>query len=172
MTARRLYLFGFLLSAAAMAFAYYLEYLEGLTPCALCIFQRVAMVAAGLFFLAGAVHDSPGLLANGIYAGGAGLASAVGAGLAGRHVWLQSLPPGEALACGPSLDYMLDVFPLAEVVAKVLRGDGDCAEIDWSFLGLSIPAWTLAIFTLLALLALGCWLTARWSPLSRPEADR
>ena len=58
-----------------------------------------------------------------------------------------------ALACGPSLDYLMDVFPLAEVLSLVLSGDGTCAEVVWTFLGISIPGWTLV--GLIGLMAIG-----------------
>jgi disulfide bond formation protein DsbB len=74
--------------------------------------------------------------------------------VAGRHVWLQHLPPEDVPACGPGLDYWMDTFPLHQVMMKVFKGSGECAVIDWTFLGLSLPAWTLAAFTGLAAVAL------------------
>ena len=77
-----------------------------------------------------------------------------GAALAGRQIWLQNLPADQVPACGPSLDYMLDVFPLQEVITVMLQGTGDCAEVQWTFLGLSIPGWSLFWFIALAALSL------------------
>jgi disulfide bond formation protein DsbB len=150
MNARTVFALGFAATAAALAFAYYLEYVHGLEPCPLCIFQRVAMAAAGLAFLAGTVHGA----GRTIHGGLAALAAAAGAAIAGRHVWLQSLPKDQVPACGPDLNYLLDVLPWTEVLSRVLRGDAACADIDASFLGLSLPAWTLAAFVGLALWAL------------------
>ena len=137
----------------AMAFALYLEHFRGLEPCPMCVFQRVAMIAAGLIFLAGALH---GPKAGGRWAYGipAALAAGAGAGMAGRHVWLQSLPPDQVPACGPTLDYLVDMLPFTEVLMTVLRGDGNCAVIDAAFLGISLPAWTMIAFVGLALYAL------------------
>lgn len=153
MSFRLVMFIGFLAALSAMAFAYYLQYFQGLEPCPLCIFQRIAMIAAGLILLLGFLHGPSGL-ARWIYAIFAFAASAAGAAIAGRHVWLQSLPADQVPACGPDLDYLLDILPWQQVVAKILRGDASCASIDASFLGLSLPGWTLVAFVGLALWAL------------------
>lgn len=144
---------GCLAAFGALGFAYVLEYGFGLEPCPLCVFQRIAMLAAGLVFLAAAVH-SPATRAGQWTYGVLGLmAAGGGAAIAGRHVWLQSIPPEQVPACGPGLSYLLDVMPWREVMARVLRGDASCASIDASFIGLSLPAWTLTGFVALALWA-------------------
>lgn len=153
MSARFVFGLGFAAAAGALAFAYYLEYVHGLEPCPLCIFQRVAMAAAGLVFLVGAVYGPSGW-GRAVYAGLAAVAAGIGAAIAGRHVWLQSLPKDQVPACGPDLNYLLDVLPWREVMARVLRGDAACADIDASFMGLSLPAWTLVAFIGLTLWAL------------------
>ena len=81
-----------------------------------------------------------------IYALLTAIATLAGAGIALRHLWLQSLPADEVPACGPNLDYMLDAFPLTDVLTQVLSGSGECAEISWRFLGLTIPGWSLVVF--------------------------
>jgi protein dithiol:quinone oxidoreductase len=73
----------------------------------------------------------------------------MGAAVAGRQVWLQHLPPDQVPECGPGLEYMLEVYPLGETLAKILKGTGDCAEVDWTFLGLSIAEWALISFIVL-----------------------
>jgi disulfide bond formation protein DsbB len=74
------------------------------------------------------------------------LGAVVGAAVAGRHVWMQHLPPGEVPECGPGLSYLLETAPFLDVLKTVLLGDGNCAEVQWSFLGLSMPGWTLLWF--------------------------
>lgn len=150
---RLLSLLGFLACVFAMAFALYLEHFRNFEPCPFCIFQRVAMIGTGLVFLVAAVHG-PKAWGRWVYAGLASLVALVGAGIAARHVWLQSLPPELVPACGPTLDYLLDMMPLQEVVTTVLRGDGNCAKIDAQWLGISLPGWTLLSFLGLALYAL------------------
>jgi protein dithiol:quinone oxidoreductase len=150
---RILNLLAFTACVVAMAGALYLEHVEGLDPCPLCIFQRVGVITAGLFFLIALIHN-PAATGQRIYAALAGIGAIGGAGVAGRHVWLQSLPPDQVPACGPALDYMLDVFPMSEVMRMVLTGSGECATIDWMFLGLSLPAWSLVVFLGLSAVAL------------------
>jgi disulfide bond formation protein DsbB len=71
------------------------------------------------------------------------VASLTTAGLAIRHLWIQHLPAGAVAACGASLQFLLKIFSLTEVITKVLTGSGECHEINWSMLGLSMPAWVL-----------------------------
>lgn len=146
---RSQFLLGFVACAVVLAYAFYLQLHVGLEPCPLCIFQRVAFAALGVVFLIGALHSPVGR-ARGVYGVLALFAAGVGAAIAGRHVWLQNLPPDQVPTCGPGLDYMLDAMPIAGVIRKVLTGSGECAKVDWSFVGLSMPAWSLVCFVLLA----------------------
>lgn len=142
----------FLFTLVAMAFALWLQYDQHLEPCPLCIFQRVAVMATGAVALL-AFLQGPGRAGRRVYAGLTALAALAGVGVAGRHVWLQHLPPDQVPSCGPGLDYWLDTFPLFEVIGKVLRGSGECAEIDWVFLGVTLPGWTLVVFVVLLVVA-------------------
>lgn len=158
---RSLHLAGFVACIGGLLFAILvLQRLLGLEPCPMCIFQRVAMFAAGLFFLLGAVHAPRGA-ARWVYSLAAALAAVVGAGIAGRHVWLQSLPPDQVPACGPTLDYLMDMFPLSEVVTMILKGDGNCARIEGQWLGITLPGWTLITFIAMAVYALAAPVLAR-----------
>ena len=151
---RWLYALGAAACVGGMAFVVlYIQLVLGLEPCPMCVFQRVAMVATGLVFLAGAAHAPRGA-GRWVYSGLAALTAGAGAGIAARHVWLQGLPPDQVPACGPTLEYLMDMLPFLEVVRTLLRGDGNCAVIDWTFLGLSLPGWSLVGFTGLALYAL------------------
>ena len=144
---------GFVVCVALMTTALWLQYVEGLEPCPLCVLQRGAVILLGVVMLAGAVHD-PGSLGRRVYGVMITIAAIAGAAVAGRHVWLQSLPPGEAPECGPGLEYMLGAFPLTEVIGMVLSGSGECAEVLWTFLSLSIPEWTLLMFVAFAVFGL------------------
>jgi len=139
---------GFVVCLVLLGYALYAQYGLQLEPCPLCIFQRVAVIAMAAVFLLAALHN-PGRSGTVFYAAMLGVAGAAGMAIAGRHVWLQNLPPDKVPACGPGLDFMLDAFPLFEVLEVVLTGSGECATIDWSFLGLSMPAWVLIAITLL-----------------------
>ena len=141
-------LFGAAACLAMLALALYSEKVLGLAPCPLCMFQRVGVLALGIVFLAAALHN-PGRMGGRAYAVLIVVAAGSTLAVAARHVYVQSLPPGTVPACGASLDFMLEVFPLLEVVRKVMTGGGECAQVDWRFLGLSMPAWVLVAAGLL-----------------------
>ena len=150
--------------ALLLGYAYYLQYGQHLEPCPLCIFQRVAVLALGVVFLVAAVHN-PQRVGARVYAALIALVALAGIGVALRHIYIQSLPPGQVPSCGATLDYMLEVFPLTQVIRTVLTGSGECGVIDWRFLGLSMPWWVLISLSVLG--ALGC--VANWTfPQRRP----
>jgi disulfide bond formation protein DsbB len=147
---RILNLAGFGACAGLMVYALYAQYFLDLAPCPLCVFQRVSVIALGIIFLVATLHNA-GRVGSVMYALLLLLAAAGGVVAAGRHVWLQNLPPDKVPACGPGLDFMLDAFPLAEALKMVFSGSGECAEVSWSLLGLSMPAWVLIAVSLLGL---------------------
>ncbi|MBP6683514.1 MAG: disulfide bond formation protein B [Halioglobus sp.] len=156
----RLVFFGLAIMAViAMLFArVYLEQILGLAPCPLCMTQRIFVVLWGVIALVAALHN-PARTGRRIYATLCAVAALAGAAVAVRHVWIQHLPPDQVPACGPSLEYMLDTLPFSETVNIVLKGDGNCAAIDWTFLGLSIPEQTLVMAAVV--LAICLWLIFR-----------
>ena len=140
---------GFIACAGMMGYALYAEHQLLMEPCPLCVFQRMAVIALGLVFLIAAVHDPASAGLRRLYATCVLFAAGAGAGVAGRHVWLQNLPPEQVPACGPGFDYIIDSFPLADALRLIFTGSGECATIDWSFIGLSMPAWVLICVVLL-----------------------
>lgn len=144
------FLLGFLACVGLLGYAFYTQLYDGLEPCPLCIFQRVAFAALGLVFLAGALHGPASAAGRRVYGVLGLIASAAGIAVAGNHVRLQHLPPDQVPSCGPGLDYMLESMPISGVVKRVMTGSGECANVDWTFLGLSMPAWSLIWFLLLA----------------------
>ena len=142
---RPAYLLGFLVCAALMAWALWLQYGEGLEPCPLCMFQRVAVSVVGIVFLIGAIHN-PGRTGAAFYAVLTLIAAGLGGAFAARQIWLQSLPKDQVPACGMGLDYMMNTMPFVDVIRRVLEGSGECAEKGWVFLGLSIAGWTFVFF--------------------------
>jgi disulfide bond formation protein DsbB len=157
-TRRIVNLAAFIICAALLAYAFYAQFYRGLEPCPLCIFQRLGVMALGSVFLLAAVHD-PARWGARVYAVLIGATAAAGAAIAARHVWLQHLPPDQVPECGPGLDYMLEVFPLADALTMVFTGSGECAKADWMFLGLTMPAWVLIWFALLGIA--GVWVNWR-----------
>ncbi len=147
--------------AAMMGVALYLQYQSDLEPCPLCIFQRVFVIVIGVMMLLAALQN-PGNTGRRIYGALIMIPGIAGIIVAGRHVWLQHLPADEIPECGPGLEYMLQAFPFQEALSMVFKGSGECAEVQWTFLSLSIPSWTLLIFIGLCLFALSLVL-GRWS---------
>jgi len=142
---------GFLACLAMLGYALYAEHVLHLEPCPLCMFERVGVGLLGLAFLLAALHHPASRGGARFYAVLIGLVAAFPGYVAGRHLYIQSLPEGSVPSCGATLDYMLEVFPLLTVVRKVLTGGGECARIDWTLLGLSMPGWVLVGVVLLAL---------------------
>jgi disulfide bond formation protein DsbB len=139
---RGLNFLGLAVCLALLGYAWYAQAVLQLEPCPLCIFQRVGVAAAGLLFLLAGLHH-PRRWGAPVYAGLLVIAALATMAVAARHLWIQHLPEGAVPACGATLSYMLDVFPIAEVIRKVLTGSGECARVTWSFLGLSMPGWVL-----------------------------
>jgi protein dithiol:quinone oxidoreductase len=155
---RRLNLLGVAVCLALLGYAWYAQAVLHLEPCPLCIFQRVGVAAAALLFLLAALHN-PRRWGAPVYGVLLVLAALATIGVAGRHLWIQHLPEGSVPACGATLSYMLEVFPLSDVIRKVLSGSGECARITWSLFGVSMPGWVLLAAA--ALGALGAYANFR-----------
>lgn len=145
---------GFAVCCGLMGFALFAQHVLLLDPCPLCVFQRVAVISIGLIFLVAALHNPSGA-GRIVYSLLLALAAVAGAAVAARHAWLQQLPPDKVPSCGPGLDYMLETLPFTEMLSTVFKGSGECAEIVWQFLGLSMPAWVFIWVT--ALGVTGVW---------------
>jgi disulfide bond formation protein DsbB len=162
LTPRLGYLAGFLICGGLILYALYLQYYEYQDPCPLCLLQRIVYIALMVVFLLGALHG-PRRTGAIVYSTLLVLVSLIGAGIAGRHVWLQHLPKDKVPECGPGLGYILDRFPLVNALEKIFRGSGECAEAGWRLMGLSIAEWSLVWFVLLGAYAVFVAATARKS---------
>lgn len=138
----------FLLSMGA-----YFQFVQGLDPCPLCISQRLAIFFTGFVFMIAVAHNPKEQKGINRYAIFGALTALGGASISTRHIWIQHLPPDQVPECKPALEYMLQNFPLIETVKLMLSGTGDCAKVDWTMLGFSMPAWTLVAFLMLASLS-------------------
>jgi protein dithiol:quinone oxidoreductase len=152
-SSRTVFLLGFLLCLSMLLVAGYFQFIAHFEPCPLCILQRLAILLVGVIFLIAALHN-PNTTGVRIYGVLIALFSLVGGSISAWHVRLQNLPADQVPSCGPGLNFMLDNFPLTEAITMVLRGSGECAEVLWRFLGLSIPAWTLVAFSILLVVGL------------------
>lgn len=138
----------FLVCVITIGIVLYMEHVMMLSPCGLCITQRVFVILCGLVCLAAAIHN-PAATGQKLYAFGAAAMCVVGSYFAGRQIWLQHLPEDQVPACGPGLGYIYENFPLIETLSFLLQGDGNCAEVQFRFLGLSIPEMSMVAFVLL-----------------------
>ena len=143
-----------ILSGGLLCIGLVMEHAMGLSPCPLCMMQRIWLALVGLTAYASLAH-SPRW---GIYPLVGGVFAIIGSGFSLRQIWLQNLPKDQVPSCGPDLAYMIESFPLSDLLAAMTSGTGDCAEVSWSLLGLSIPAW---LFAGLMVLLFGCVMQIR-----------
>ena len=151
---RAQYFAGFAVCILLLAFAYYVQFQLGIEPCPLCIFQRFAFMALALFFLVGAIGN-PREGGRRVYALLVFLSACAGIAIAARHIWVQHQPPDPMAGCAPGWNYMVSNFPIGDAIKKAFTGSADCAEVNWTLLGMSMPFWTLVAFVVIG--AGGLW---------------
>lgn len=156
---RALFFIVFLFCAGLIAYALFAQYVQHYEPCMLCMVQRVFVVALGLSALLAALHNPRGWGYK-IYGLLCALWATIGAYVAGRHVYLQSLPPEQLEGCSPSFEYVMKNYELGKMFRTFFIRDQDCGVIDWVFLGMSMPRWVLICFIALGLLCLWRGFTA------------
>ncbi len=147
----------FLLTVAVLSASFYFQYIKGLEPCPLCLMQRICVFFLALFGLLGLASARWRLAAV------LQLFSAVcGLFFAGRQLWLQSLTAEHIPACMPGLDVLIHYFPWQDVARALFWGSGECAEVAWQWLGLTMPAWAALYFFIMFLgSAVIAWLLNR-----------
>lgn len=153
MSQRLAYIVCFLAVVVILGSGLYLEYYDGVMPCPLCTLQRVCFGFLGILFFLG-IFVSRHCIARAIVNMLALLFSAAGAALAARQIWIQYFPSAEQGECGVSIQYMLKVLPLQDVIHKVFTGTAECSQRGWEFLSLSIPEWSLVCFIAFGLISL------------------
>ncbi len=147
---RAQFLFGFACCAALLGYALFVQFQLGIQPCPFCIFQRICFAVLGLVFLLGGLHAPRSTAGRKVWGIAALLAASVGVGYAGRHSWVQLYPPPMP-SCGPGLNFIVEQYSWLGAAKRVLQATGDCSNIDWQFLGLSMPMWALLWFAGLGL---------------------
>lgn len=148
---RTIFLFIFLSCAGLISYAQYLQHIDGLLPCPLCVAQRVIYWLLGLTALL-AFLQNPRNIGRQIYGGLMTIFALAGAVVAFRQSWLIRYP--ESFECGISPEErFLNALPIAEWWPGMFEANGDCADVDWEFLSLTIPDWSLVAFVSLGLLA-------------------
>lgn len=127
-----------------IAVAYFENSLK-LEPCYLCMTQRAFIIAIGIICVLAVVHN-PRQLGQRIYAALSISMVILGGYFSGKQLWLQSLPEGQVPSCGIPVQYLFDNFSITEIITKLLQGDGNCAEVQWQLMGLSMPGWVMVSF--------------------------
>lgn len=150
---RSLFLLAFLGCIGLLAMALYLEHVVGLVPCPLCHVQRFAVALFAAVCLLATVHN-PAHIGQRIYAFFAGLAAIFGIATAGRQIWLQGLPEDQLPSCLPPLEFMMEAFPVQEIIAKMLHGTADCAEINWTLFGFNLAELSMLSFIIMLIFSL------------------
>jgi disulfide bond formation protein DsbB len=143
----------------ATAIFYFQDQL-GLDPCPMCILSRYTFVVIGVVALVAAIHG-PREPAPKVYAAIIALFALVGIGISVRHSYLQHFPPVTE-SCGGDLEMLVSTLPLTKALPRIFQGTGSCSQVDWKFLGLSIPEWALVWFALFAVAAL-------WAAFRKPR---
>jgi disulfide bond formation protein DsbB len=137
-------LFAGTISIFLVIFSVIIQEIYSLDPCPLCITQRIVFLISGVVFLTFYLRPFNKwieffvLLAINLF----GLVFAL------RHVLIQKKIIQIPAECGIDLGYMFDNFPLTEMFELVFRGTGDCSEIDWTLIGITIPEWSALWFVI------------------------
>jgi protein dithiol:quinone oxidoreductase len=141
------YLMAFFVIGLLLTAAQYLQYYQGVTPCPLCLVQRLVFGILALAFLLGVVaaKNKFGQISIGLLSI---LAAILGILVSGRQVWLQHLPPESAGNCEAGLEYMLRALPLDQVLQKIFEGSTACSQVGWELFHLSLAEWSLVSFIL------------------------
>lgn len=128
---------------ALLAFGMYLQHVQGLEPCPMCIVQRYALILVAVSTGLASLRGSKGWwMSFGVLALAA---SGFGAFVAARQTWLQWYPP-EFASCGRDFYGMIENYPVSRAIPMIFRGSGDCTAVDWTFLGGSIANWSFVCF--------------------------
>ena len=150
---RRGYLLGFVGSFGLVGLALTLQTIYKLEPCPLCISQRIAFMALGSLFLLAALHNPQGAWRK-VHALLQLVAAIVGSSIAWRHIWIQAHPDEVMADCGADFNFMVENFPASKTIKLIFNGSGECAKIDWTLFGLTIPQLSLIAFVALAVYAI------------------
>ena len=159
-SARQIHLIIFLIVGSLLGYASYSMKILGLEPCTLCVTQQFFYCLIGLSSFVSFLHN-PGVNVSRAYSIFLSLFASAGIWISGRQVWLQGLPEDEVPLCGPPLEYIIDVFPFADLITALFMGDGNCAEIPWQFLSLSMAAWSFIWFFIILILSISAFIKTK-----------
>ena len=153
LTFKRINLLGSFLAFALVGLAVAIQTQFNLEPCPLCVSQRIVFIVIGFLFLIFSFLK-PNRLIKFIYISSLLITNIIGIIFAIRHIMIQNkwiIVPAE---CGIDLNYMFENFPLTEAFSLLFKGTGDCSEIDWLFLGFTLPQLALIAYIMFGIMTL------------------
>ncbi|MBO4575946.1 MAG: disulfide bond formation protein B [Neisseriaceae bacterium] len=144
--------------------SFFSQYVMGLKPCSLCIYQRLGVMATAflaLLCLPFSLRSVWGKLLSSLL-----LLVPIISGLAVsiHHLYILYYPNAVA-NCGPGFNLTLRKMelngtPMVDILGKVLKNHARCDEIANLF-GLPLPVWSAGLFSFLLLLLLLAWVKGR-----------
>lgn len=150
---RQVYFYLFIICIALLGFAAYLQYVENIQPCLLCMLQRILMFFLAIIFLAASLHQHS-QTSRKVYNILGVVFSCIGIVVAARQIWLQNLPPNTQDFCMPGYSYLIQTSSWSTLIKYAIIGTQDCTQAGWSFLGFSMACWALAVFAFFFLVIL------------------
>ncbi|MGX1925339.1 disulfide bond formation protein DsbB [Vibrio sp. NH-7] len=125
------------------ACALFFQHVMMLSPCVMCIYERVAMLGVGGAALIGLIApNNPVIRWLGLASWGA--SAYKGLALSLQHVDYQ-FNPSPFATCDLFVTFP-DWAPLNQWAPWMFEAYGDCSKIVWQFLTLSMPQWLVVIF--------------------------
>jgi protein dithiol:quinone oxidoreductase len=150
---KRINLLGSFLAFALVGLAVVIQTQFNLEPCPLCVSQRIVFIVIGFLFLIFSFLK-PNQLIRFMHISSLLITNIIGIIFAIRHIMIQNkwiIVPAE---CGIDLNYMFENFPLTEAFSLLFKGTGDCSEIDWLFLGFTLPQLALIAYIMFGIMTL------------------
>ena len=140
----------FILTLVVLSFALYVEYIEHVNPCPLCLMQRLCVLCLVplclISFFIQRYRTSVILVLMQLFMALSGLF------FAGRQVFLQNVAITASGMCMPTLHRVIKYLSWEAMFNLFFWGSSDCAEMTPHFLGLSMPLWSALYFILIVLL--------------------
>lgn len=153
-TLRNISIIGFLICAASLVAAHFLEYEYMVSPCPMCMLQRLVFWVLGGIFLLGVVVNFKTAVKY-LYSASVIFLASIGFIIALRQFWLQYFAPPQTSSCSASLERLINLYPFLDALKMALSGSSECSTIDFTILTISIAGWSVILFG--AFIIIGCY---------------